>query len=79
MDTPLPSDPDPDRKLLHTVDDISEVCLLLDAVFMAAETLADEEKNPIHAVLLIADHKLKVARDRLDVARRAPAEGSANV
>ena len=74
----LPADPDPSRELLHIVDEIEEVRLLLDAVFMAAETLADEEKNPIHAVLNVADRMLKAASGRLNVARGATAEEVAN-
>jgi hypothetical protein len=46
---------------------------------MAAESLADEERNPIKAVLSIAERKLTATRDRLDVARGAPAEDRDNV
>jgi hypothetical protein len=57
------------RELLGVVDNINEVRRLIDAASMAAETLENEERNPIQAVLGVAEQKLTAARDRLNVAR----------
>jgi hypothetical protein len=60
------------RELLGVVDNINEVRRLIDAASMAAETLENEERNPIQTVLGIAEAKLTAARDRLDKVRGAP-------
>jgi hypothetical protein len=60
------------RELLQVVDEVNEVRRLIDAASMAAETLENEERNPIQAVLGVAEAKLTAARDRLNVARGAP-------
>ena len=68
-----PAHPDPDRELLHIVDDIDEVRYLIEATWMAVDNLSDREaQNPLHAVLSIAKRKLTGARDKLNIIRRTP-------
>jgi hypothetical protein len=70
--TPSPADPDPSRELLSIVDEINDVRYLVDAAWMAADSLTKEERNAMKALTGVAFEKLTAARDRLDAARGAP-------
>jgi hypothetical protein len=67
--TPNPADPDPSRELLSIVDDLNDVRYLVDAAWMAADSLAKEERSAMKALISVAFEKLTAARDRLDAAR----------
>ena len=71
-------DPDPERELLHIVDEVDEVRYLIDAAHMAAGSLSVEETRPMQAVLGYAQEKLTAARDKLNTARGAPVEDRAD-
>jgi hypothetical protein len=77
--TPSPSDP-ASRELLGIADDIDEVRYLIEAAWMAAESLVDnEDERAIQTLLSVAKRQLTAARNRLNVARRAQPEDIANV
>ena len=61
-------------ELLPIVDDIGEVRYLLEAAWMAVESLDVEEQRPLHALLLVVQIKLTAAHDKLNIARGAPVE-----
>ena len=67
-------DSDASRELLSIVDEIDEVRYLVDAAWMAADSLTKEECNAMKAVTSVAFEKLTAARDRLNAAPR-PATG----
>jgi hypothetical protein len=78
--TPSPADPDPSRELLRVADDIDEVRYLIEAAWMAAESLVDnEDERAIQTLLSVAKRQLTAARNRLNVARRAQPEDIADV
>jgi hypothetical protein len=66
------------RVASRALDDINEARYLVDAAGMAAENLTKEAGNAMKSVLGVALDKLTAARDRLDVARGAPAEDHAD-
>ena len=74
-----PADPDPEHELLEIVDDLFKVRCLVDAAWMAADSLGKEERDPMKELLNIAVEKLKAVSDKLDVARGAPVEELADV
>jgi hypothetical protein len=61
-------------KLLRIVDEIDTVRGLMDAAWMAADSLTPGEGGPIMSVLCVAHDKLTAARDALNELRGAPAE-----
>ena len=67
-----PADPDPERKLLEIVDNVYVIRCLVDAAWMAADSLIKEERDPMKSVLNIAVEKLKDASNKLNIARGAP-------
>ena len=69
-----PADPNPDHELLHAVDKINVVRYLIEAAHMASGALVREECDALQNVLSIASDKLTAARDKLNIARGAPAE-----
>ncbi|MFZ2107504.1 MAG: hypothetical protein WAV18_19375 [Roseiarcus sp.] len=68
------ADPDPERELLHIVDEINVVRHLIEAAHMASGALVREECDALQNVLNIASDKLTAARDKLNIARGAPVE-----
>ena len=57
-------------ELLDIVNNMDEVRYLVEATWMAVESLSDtDEQAPLHVVLSVAKQKLTAARDRLNVAR----------
>ena len=50
------------------------VCYLIEAAFMASSALHREECNALQNVLSPAKERLTAVRDKLNVARGAPAE-----
>jgi len=70
----VPADPDPDHELLHIVDDIYPIRMLIECAWMAAVSLTKEECGAMQTVLNEAQNRLTAVRDRLNIARSAPAE-----
>ena len=69
-----PADPDPDHELLNAVDEINVVRYLIEAAHMASTALLREECNALQNVLAPAKERLTAVRDKLNIARGAPAE-----
>jgi hypothetical protein len=62
-------------ELLNVENDIDEVRHLLEATWMAVDSLeTGNQQAALHAILDVAQYKLTTARDRLSVARGAPVE-----
>jgi hypothetical protein len=79
-ETSSEADRDPSRELLCVVDDINEVRYIIEATWMAVESIEEEEdKQSIQTLLSVAKRQLTAARDRLDVARGAQPKDRANV
>ena len=70
----VPADPDPEHKLLEIVDAIYPIRCLIEAGWMAATDLTKEQCGAMQTVLGEAQERLAAVRDKLNVARGAPAE-----
>ena len=68
------ADPDPNHELLNAVDEINVVRYLIEAAFMASAALLREECDALQNVLSPAKERLTAVRDKLNIARGAPAE-----
>ena len=71
---PSPADTDPNHDLLDAVDEINVVRHLIEAAFMASSALLRAECDALQNVLSPAKARLTAVRDKLNIARRAPAE-----
>lgn len=69
-----PAGPDPDHELLPIVDAIYPIRCLIEAAWMAATDLTKEQCGAMQTVLGEAQGRLLAVRDKLNIARGAPAE-----
>jgi hypothetical protein len=70
----------PSLDLLDIVDELGMIRSFVEAGWMAAASLPKDECDALQNVLGVAEQRLTVVRDKIDVARgEAPAEGHADV